>query len=162
MMAIHISDPETIALVERLAETLGSNKTAAINRGMREALESRCQSTTVEGPKLRGGLKAELDARLRRETKDYVRLREAVSGSKSGSRIYVMLNRHGPVETVKRLMMGGPSEGLRFLAEHDRIDLAVENFVLDPAYENLFPAEVKVRAQENLDYARTIVQRPKP
>jgi hypothetical protein len=159
-MAIHISDPETIALVERLAETLGSNKTAAINRGMREALERRDQSTAVEMPKPRGA-KADLHARLRRETVEYVRVREQVSGKKSGSRIYRMLSLHGPVETLRRLIMGGPSEGLRFLAERDRLDLAAENAAIDPAYESLIPANVRERALENLDYAREIIQRRK-
>src|SRR5262249_34533277 len=150
MNAIHISDPETIALIERLAETLGTNKTVAINRGVREALHKRGRSVELEHPKLRGGPKAELDARLRREMKKYERLREEKPGKRSGSRIYWMLNRHGPVETVKRLMTGGPSEGLRFLAERKRIDLAVENCVLDTAFEALFPEEVKERARENL------------
>jgi hypothetical protein len=161
MMAIHISDPETVALVERLAEALGSNKTAAINRGMREALERRGHSTAVEMPKPRGGAKADLHARLRRETVEYVRLREQVSGKKSGSRIYRMLSLHGPVETVRRLVMGGPSEGLRFLAEQDRLDLAAENAAIDPTYEGLIPAEVREQAWENLDYVRKIVQRRK-
>ncbi|MFZ1104923.1 MAG: type II toxin-antitoxin system VapB family antitoxin [Hyphomicrobiaceae bacterium] len=159
MPAIHISDVETIELVERLAETLGCTKTAAINRGMREALESRSQSTTVEMPKPRGGLKAQLHARLHHETVKYVRLREEISGKKSGSRVYGMLNRHGPVETVRRLVMGGPSEGLRFLAEHDRLELAAENAAIDPAYESLIQEDVRQRALQNLDYAREIIQR---
>jgi hypothetical protein len=159
MLPIHISDPETVVLVERLAQTLGSNKTAAIKLGMREALESRGRPTSVEMPKPRGGLKAELHARLHRETVEYVRLREQVSGKKSGSRVYVMLNRHGPVETLRRLIMGGPSEGLRFLAEQDRLDLAAENTALDPAYESLIPGDLRERALENLAYAREIIRR---
>jgi hypothetical protein len=159
-VAIHISDPETIKLVERLAETLGSNKTAAINCGMREALERRGQSTTVEMAKARGGIKADLLARLRRETVEYVRLKEQMSGKKSGSRVYRMLSLHGPVETLRRLIMSGPTEGLRFLAEHDRLDLAAETAASDPAYESLIPAAVRERALVNLKYARELIQTP--
>jgi len=159
MMAIQIADAETIALVERLAKALGSNKTAAVKLGMREALESRGQPTTIEIPKVQGGLQAQLLARVRRDTVDYVRLLEKASGKKSGTRIYGMLKRHGVVETLRRLIVGGPTQGLRFLAEQDQLQLAAECAALDPAYESLIPADVRKRAQENLDYARQIIQR---
>jgi len=161
MMAIHISDPDTVVLVERLADTLKCNKTAAVARATREALERLGAPTIVERPKPRGGIKAELDARLRRETKEYVRLREAAIGKRSGTRIYAMLNRRGPVETVKRLIMGGPSEGLRFLAEQDHLELAAEHSVLDPAYDDLFTDDVKERARQNLAYAQEIAKHRK-
>jgi hypothetical protein len=148
-------------LIVRLSQTLGCTKTAAIKLGVREALEKRSQPTIVETPKPRGGVKAELHARLHRETVEYVRLREQVTGKRSGSRVYGMLNRHGPIETLRRLIMGGPSEGLRFLAERDRLELAAENAALDPAYESLIPADARERALENLDYAREIIQRRK-
>ena len=159
MTAIHIADLETIALVEMLAETLGSNKTAAIRLATSEALERRGQSITVEMPQYQGGLTDTLMARLRRETVEYVRLREQATSRKSGSRIYGMLRRHGPVDTLRRLIMAGPTEGLRFLIEQDRLDLAAENAAIDPAYESLIPADVRERARENLDYARQIAQR---
>ena len=82
MSAILISDPETVVLVERLAKTLGSNKTAAVNRGVYEALERRGQPTTVELLKPRG-VKAEIEARFRREMREYVKLREKVTPTKS-------------------------------------------------------------------------------
>lgn len=155
MMAIHIADPDTVALVERLATTLKCSKTAAVTHSVRKALEERGQPTDVAPPKVRG-LLANLEARLRRETRDYVRLRAEVSGKRSGTRIYTMLARHGIVKTIERLAVDGPSDGLRFLAEHDRLDLATENIVLDETYSHLFSDEVRVRAKANLEFARSL------
>jgi hypothetical protein len=155
LSAILISDPETVVLVERLAETLGSNKTAAVNCGVHEALERRGQPTAVELPKPRGGVKAEIEARLRRETREYVKLREKVTGKKSGTRIYRTLSDdRDPIKTITRLIMKGPTEGLQFLVETRRLDLAAENIVID--YKDLFPADVIERAQANLTWAREI------
>ena len=84
-MAIHISDPETVALIERLATVLRCSKTEAAAHGARKALEEQGQSTEVEPPEVHGAM-ANLEARFRQETRDYVRLRAKVSGKRSGTR----------------------------------------------------------------------------
>ena len=80
---------------------------------------------------------------------------------KGGSRVYGMLKRHGPVETLRRLIAGGPSAGLQFLAENDRLDLAADTAAIDPAYESLIPEDLRERANENLAYAEIIRRRNK-
>jgi hypothetical protein len=145
----------------RLAEALAreelssiKNKTAAINLAVREALERREISTEIEMPEPAGSLEDQLKARLHREAVEYVRLRTQVTGKRSGTYAYRDLKWYGPVKTLERYVMLGSSEGLRFLAEQDRLDLAAENAAIDPAYESLIPAEVRKKAQENLDEAR--------
>ena len=121
---------------------------------MYEALERRGQPTTVELLKPRG-VKAEIEARFRREMREYVKLREKVTHKKSGTRIYLMLSKdRNPIKTITRLIMKGPTEGLQFLAENHRLDLAAENIVID--YKDLFPADVVERAQANLAWGHEI------
>jgi hypothetical protein len=161
MMAIYISDNDTIELVERLAQALGESKTMAIKEATSKLLEIKGLPVTVDVPKPRGGPKADLEARLHRETTEYVRLMQQVTRKKGGSRVYGMLKRHGPVETLRRLIVGGPSQGLQFLAENDRLDLAAETAATDPIYESLIPEELRERAKENLAYAEIIRLRKK-
>jgi hypothetical protein len=159
MIALHISDCETVELVDLAAKEFKTTKTGAINRAVREALERCGQSTTVERPQPALGSEAALEARLRSDARGYVRLREQVSGKKSGTRLYVMLANHGPVGAATQLIMSSPSDGLRFLAEQNRLELAAERAALDPAYQHLFPPAVLARAQEHLDWATKIIQR---
>ncbi len=156
-MAIHIADPETTALVRRLAGARSISQTMAIRDAVIAALKALGLSTDIEQQKGPRGLKARLAERLRRETKDYVRLRETVLGQKSGSRMYSMLRRHDPVEVLRRLMASGPSDGLKFLAEHDRLEIATETAALDPEFQSIIPADVRAGARANLAFARTMV-----
>ncbi len=148
-MAIHIADPETTALVRRLAGARSISQTMAIRDAVIAALKALGLSTDIEQQKGPRGLKARLAERLRRETKDYVRLRETVLGQKSGSRMYSMLRRHDPVEVLRRLMASGPSDGLKFLAEHDRLEIATETAALDPEFQSIIPADVRAGARAN-------------
>jgi hypothetical protein len=159
MMALYVSDNETVELVERLAKALGFDKTATIKHATRNVLESMGLPTDIEKPKPRGGPRAELQARLHREAVAYVRLKAQVTGKKSGSRMFVMLSKHGPVETLRRLIVGGPSEGLRFLAEQNRLELAAERTALEAVYQDLIPDDIRERARENLAYAEAIRRR---
>ena len=152
--AIYISDPEAVADVDRLAKLLGLDKTATIRTLAREKLAILGQPFTDEKPKPRDGDLADLEERCRRDTRDYLRLRREKTGKKGGTRVYLMLKRHGPVEAYVRLVMNGPGEGLRFLAEQNRLDLSAEQAVLD--YPKLFPAEVRKRAEENIAWALEI------
>ena len=156
-VAIHIADPETVELVERCAKMLRLDKTATIRKLMRQELERLGQPTTVEKPKPRGRL-AELDARCRSDTHEYDRLKREKTG-KGGTRVWGMLKRHGSVETYTRMVLKGPGEALRFLAEQDRLAISAEQTVLE--YQELFSPEVRKRADEALAWAREIQRRKK-
>jgi hypothetical protein len=155
--AILIANPETVARIKRLTHVLHMvNKTAAVDVAVTEALRRRNQPTSVETPNPRGSREGEFEAQVRKHARKYVRLREEVHCRKSGTRIYTMLARHGPVETAIRTVMSGPSDGLRFCAEHGRLDLAIESDVV--AFADLFPEKVVKRARDNLKWARDIFQ----
>jgi hypothetical protein len=59
------------------------------------------------------------------------------------------------VGAARRLLQrDGVSNGLAKLAALDRLDLAMETLVLDPAYESLFTVEERAAAARHLDAAR--------
>jgi hypothetical protein len=80
----------------------------------------------------------------------YIRLRAAATGKPSGSRVYQMLVRN-PVGTLNRLT-GEPTEGLRFLRQENRLDLAAESIALKADYVSIISRETKARARKNLDW----------
>ena len=60
-----------------------------------------------------------------------------------------MLVRHGPVETLRRLV-AKPTEGLIFLRDQNRLELSAEHIVLDLRFLSVIPPEVRAQAEENL------------
>jgi hypothetical protein len=70
------------------------------------------------------------------------------------------VKQHGGVGAARRLLeRGGVSKGLARLASFDRLDLAMETLVLDPAYAGLFTDEERAIAARRLYQARTAMAR---
>lgn len=66
------------------------------------------------------------------------------------------VKRYGGVGAARRLLeRGGVSKGLARLASLDRLDLAMETLVLDPAYAPLFTDEERAGATRRLEQARS-------
>ena len=71
------------------------------------------------------------------------------------------VKRYGGVGAARRaLERGGISKGLAKLASLDRLDLAMETLVLDPAYGPLFTDEERAVATERLAQARAAPRGP--
>ena len=67
------------------------------------------------------------------------------------TRFRMMLEKHGGVETARRLLAASNAqEGLTTLWEHDRSDLAVESLVLQPRFRELFDANIHSEAATRL------------
>lgn len=153
MAALHITDRETDTLVRRLAASREIGITEAIklavtNELAKDGVASEA-SHPEEGP---GGatLEQELEHVLRVTTLEYTRLLAKQRGKKSvGSRVYQMIGRHRAVGTLDRLV-DRPTEGLAFLKEIDRLDLAAETIALDPKYKSLISEDIRARARANL------------
>jgi hypothetical protein len=151
--AIHISDPETDALVRQLAESRSVGLTEAI----KVAVKNELARDGITAPRTTSRmtdsaiLLEELEAIIRSTTLDYTRLRAKKMGTKGvGSRVYQMLHRHGPVETLRRLVQR-PTEGLKFLKDADRIDLAAETIALDWRFKTIIDEDILSRARANLE-----------
>ena len=70
------------------------------------------------------------------------------------------VKRHGGVGAARRLLeQGGVSKGLARLASLERLDLAMETLVLDPAYALLFTDEDRAVAARRLEQARSAMAR---
>jgi len=67
------------------------------------------------------------------------------------------VKRYGGVSAARRLLQrGGVSNGLAKLAGLNRLDLAMETVVLDPAYASLFTDAERAAATQHLDEARRL------
>ncbi len=70
-----------------------------------------------------------------------------------------MISENGGVLAAKRILNSKDiPEGLMRLWEHGRLDMSLENYVLNPRYRSLFtPEELKIARQrlEKLDYKPT-------
>ena len=65
------------------------------------------------------------------------------------------VKRYGGVGAARRLLeQDGVSKGLAKLASLQRLDLAMESLVLQPAYQSLFTSEELARAAARLEQAR--------
>jgi 5-methylcytosine-specific restriction protein A len=70
------------------------------------------------------------------------------------------VKQHGGVGAARRLLeRGGVSKGLMKLANLNRLDLAMETLVLDPAYGPLFTDEERGVAARRLEEARAALAR---
>lgn len=69
-----------------------------------------------------------------------------------------MLSEHGGIETARRLINSDtPSEGFTRLWMMKRLDLTVEELVLQPDWESLFTDEERAKARKRLkEYGRDI------
>jgi len=151
---ITISSPKTEALVRRYAKLRKLSMTAAIDELVSNALVAAGESIEVPVSSKARSLKAQLADAIRAAERDYVRLREAVFGKRSGSRLYGMLSRHDVIDMLRRLIVPGPTDGLRFLAEQNRHrDLAVEAIVVDSKFASIVPEDIKAAARRNLAWA---------
>jgi antitoxin VapB len=150
MLAFHVSDPETDRLVRQLATRRGLGITEAINLAVRNELAKDGPAKAVPAPRAETDLLAALDREIRAKILDYTRLLAKDRGTRSvGSRVYQMLVRHGPVETLRRLV-AKPTEGLIFLRDQNRLELSAEHIVLDLRFLSVIPPEVRAQAEENL------------
>lgn len=62
-----------------------------------------------------------------------------------------MVNEHGGVEAVRRLLQGpGTSEGFVTLYQHNKLGMSVEAWVLRPEYEPLFTEHERSVARRRL------------
>ena len=70
------------------------------------------------------------------------------------------VKRYGGVGAARRLLeRGGISKGLAKLASLNRLDLAMETLVLDPAYTILFTEDERAIATRRLEEARAAMAR---
>jgi hypothetical protein len=70
------------------------------------------------------------------------------------------VKQYGGIGTARRLLeRGGVSKGLARLASLNRLDLAMETLVLDPAYALLFTDEERAIATRRLEEARAAAAR---
>jgi 5-methylcytosine-specific restriction protein A len=70
------------------------------------------------------------------------------------------VKQYGGVGAARRLLeRGGVSKGLAKLASLNRLDLAMETLVLDPAYATLFTDAERAIAGRRLDEARAAMAR---
>jgi hypothetical protein len=70
------------------------------------------------------------------------------------------VKRYGGVGAARRLLeRGGVSKGLAKLASLNRLDLAMETLVLDPAYAVLFTDEERAIATRRLEEGRAAIAR---
>ncbi len=70
------------------------------------------------------------------------------------------VKKYGGVGAARRLLeRNGVSQGLAKLASLNRLDLAMETLVLDPAYVILFTEEERAIARRRLDEARGAMAR---
>jgi len=150
MTAIHIADTETEAVTKRLAEVLNTTVTLAVRDAVTKMLKDVAGE---EPPQPKGGWKATFLARLYKEAQDYVQLRREKLGHRTGSAMFRMIARwrDNPVELARRLVMHGPTEGLRFLAKQERLELAAEQAIID--FAEHMPKDVVAAARANLDWA---------
>ncbi len=141
MAAVLINDPQTEERVRRLAELKGTNLTATIHDAVTAELARLGVTFETKMSDEEKALEAKLDARMRKVTRDYVRLLEADTGKKGGSRVYQMLSRHGAVETLRRLMAKETS-GFQYLKDHEppRLDLAFETLAADREFAPILDA----------------------
>ena len=163
LAALHISDPDTDALVRQLAEVQGVGLTEAVRIAVTSEL-ARQGIAPVTGRGSRSDaamgdqdgaadpeeLERLLDEELRKATLAYTRLLAKQRGTKrAGSRVYQMLARHGPVGTLNRLVRR-TTETLVFLRDMGRLDLAAETIALDPRFERIVGKDLRARASASL------------
>jgi hypothetical protein len=92
----------------------------------------------------------DLEREIRSTTKEYVRLRAAAQGKRTGgSRVYQMLSRYQPVGTIKKLV-SGPTDGLTFLCSIKRPELSAEWIALQPRYDSIISDDIRRLARANL------------
>jgi hypothetical protein len=150
MPAFHVSDPETDQLVRQLAARRGLGITEAINLAVRNELAKDGSAEAPPAPRAETDLLAALDREIRAKILDYSRLLAKHRGTRSvGSQVYRMLHRHGPVETLRRLV-AKPTDGLIFLRDQDRLELSAEHIALDLRFRSVIPLEVRAQAEKNL------------
>lgn len=149
MSDLHITDPATTTAVRQLAQVMDTSITEAVRTAVTNELNHRGIELPAP-PVLDEKLVVRLDKEIRDVTLQYVRLKAAATGKPSGSRVYQMLVRNGPVETLNRLI-GEPTEGLHFLNQKDRLDLAAESIALKAEYVSIVNAATRARARENLE-----------
>ncbi|HEX7556465.1 MAG TPA: hypothetical protein VF338_07555 [Leptolinea sp.] len=69
----------------------------------------------------------------------------------NATRFLQMISNNGGLKTAKKLLATSePSDGFTVLWEHGRLDLTVENLVLNPKYSELFAAEEFATAKMRL------------
>jgi len=61
-----------------------------------------------------------------------------------------MIDRHGGIETARRLLASPPSDGFARLALLGRLDLAIENLVQEPRWNHVFTDEDRRIAKRRL------------
>ena len=62
-----------------------------------------------------------------------------------------MRQEHGTIDAIKRLVVDKKiSEGFKFLWEHKRLDLSVENIILEPEWNSLFSDSERTAAKNKL------------
>ncbi|MER9896128.1 hypothetical protein NKJ40_29570 [Mesorhizobium sp. M0119] len=67
-----------------------------------------------------------------------------------------MIRLPGIVESLERMAVKS-TDGLRFLIDQDRLDLAVERWIADPRFSHLFRPEVVKKAELALREARLLI-----
>ena len=159
MPALHINDPATVDLAERLADHAGVSRTQLVLDALQLYRDEKYPdlpqvSDPVATPDTKRSQLELLDNELRRMTLEYQRLQAKEQGKRSvGSRVYKMIADNGVVGTLEKLIER-PTDGLIFLIENDREDLAAEKLVLDPRFKLVITDRLREKAERNLRMAR--------
>ena len=97
---------------------------------------------------------SELDARFEQDMIEKVYRTVGKETGYWASYFLKTVRQHGGVAAARRLLaQKGLSKGLRKLRVHDRLDLAMETFVLAPEYRTLFSPEERAIAAQRLEEA---------
>ncbi|PSO25198.1 hypothetical protein [Bradyrhizobium sp. MOS002] len=159
MPALHINDPAAVDLAERLAHHAGVSRTQLLLDALQLYRDEKypdlpmAESATASPETKQAQLKL-LDSELRRITLEYQRLQAKVQGKPSvGSRVYKMIADNGVIGTLEKLVER-KTDGLEFLIENNRLNLAAENLVLDDRFKLVVSDEMREKAERNLRKAR--------
>ncbi|HWK68599.1 MAG TPA: hypothetical protein VNS34_27050 [Rhizobiaceae bacterium] len=155
-MAIHIANPITDAKIRRLSEALSLGLVETVELAVDEALARR--NIDIAPPEPTGpGSEDELEAIIRRDLVAYKRLREEKLGQRSSTGYMPrMIRERGIVDALQQMAAKG-TDGLRFLIDNDRLDLAVERWIADERFSHLFQPEIVAKAKQVLREAQLII-----
>jgi len=158
MPPLHINDQTVIGLVDRLVEATGQTRTAlvlaALDHFVADKFPQLKQEPAPAEPATEAELHAELERSLRATTLDYQRLKARQANKRMvGSRIYKMIADNGVIGTLAKLVER-PTEGLEFLMEIGRLDLAAEELVLNQRFRRIIPDDLRNKAERNIRMAK--------
>jgi Rv0623-like transcription factor len=153
MMALHIADEATSDYVDQLAKHEGVTKTEAVKRAVVAALLTfgvNAKADRAAKKPSNPPIDPDLETEARTIALEYARLLARHKGNKAvGTYAWGDFKRDGVVGAITKYVRRGTG-GLDFLVKAKRLDLAYEQFAVDPRFEHLFDEETRRLAAETL------------